>query len=58
MKSLRTKDLYMTIAQFDLALEVDVLIITYPSKGKPYYVCERGGSVVHIYILKMSNSKK
>lgn len=52
MKSLITKDLYMTIDQFDKALDVDVLIITYPSKRKPYYVCERGGSIVHIYICK------
>lgn len=45
----------MTIDQFDQALEVDVLIITYPSKRKSYYVCERGGSIVHIYICKNVN---
>jgi len=58
MKSIATKNVYLTLEEFEKDLEVCLLIINEPSKRKPYYVCEYTNaaltekSIVHIYIKK------
>lgn len=54
---LATKDIYLTIAELDRDLETCLTITRYPSKKKPYYVCEYISaalykSIVHVYIKK------
>jgi hypothetical protein len=57
MTSPETKQVYLSIEQFDKDLEDCLTIITEPTKRKPYYVCEYVSpalykSIVHIYITK------
>lgn len=57
MTSPKTKQVYLSIEQFDKDLEDCLTIITEPTKRKPYYVCEYVSpalykSIVHIYITK------
>jgi len=57
MKSVATKDVYLTQEEFDRDLEICLLIINEPSRNRPYYVCEYTSaalykSIVHIYIKK------
>ena len=57
MKSIATKQVYLSIEQFDKDLEDCLTIITEPTQINPYYVCEYISpalykSIVHIYIIK------
>ena len=57
MISTATKQVYLSIDQFDKDLEYCLTIITEPTKHNPYYVCEYVSaalykSIVHIYITK------
>ena len=57
MTSLKTKEVYLSIEQFDKDLQDCLTIITEPTQRKPYYVCEYVSpalykSIVHIYITK------
>ena len=50
-----TKNVFLTIEEFDRDLEICLLIISEPTKIKPYYVCEYTSaalykSIVHVYI--------
>ena len=52
-----TKEVYLTIEQFNKELEDCLTIVREPSKRKPYYICEYISpalyeSIVHIYIKK------
>ena len=52
-----TKQVYLSIEQFDKDLEDCLTIITEPTQRNPYYVCEYFSaalykSIVHIYITK------
>ena len=52
-----TKQVYLSIEQFDKDLEDCLTIIKEPTKRNPYYVCEYISpapykSIVHIYITK------
>ena len=52
-----TKQVYLSIEQFDKDLEDCLTIITEPTQRNPYYVCEYFSaalykSIVHIYINK------
>ena len=55
MKSVATKEVYLTQEEFDRDLEICLLIINEPSGQRPYYVCEYTSaalykSIVHIYL--------
>ena len=55
MKTLQ--DVYLTQEAFDKDLEECLTIISYPSKGKPFYVCEHISaalykSKVNVYVNK------
>ncbi len=57
MVSTLTKQVYLSIEQFDKDLEDCLTIITEPTQRNPYYVCEYVSpalykSIVHIYIKK------
>jgi hypothetical protein len=47
-----TKEVYLSIQQFNSDLEKSLTILREPSKRKPYYVCSSAlyKSIVHIYI--------
>jgi hypothetical protein len=52
-----TKGVYLSQDQFDKDLDYCLTIITYPTKRKPYYVCEYISpalykSIVNIFINK------
>ena len=54
-----TKNVFLTIDEFDRDLEICLLIISEPTKRKPYYVCEYTSSalyksMVHVYIKKQT----
>lgn len=55
--STATKQVFLSIEQFDKDLEDCLTIITEPTVRNPYYVCEYVSpalykSIVHIYITK------
>ena len=57
MTSTATKQVYLSIEQFDKDLEDCLTIITEPTHRNPYYVCEYISpalykSIVYIYITK------
>jgi hypothetical protein len=57
MASTVTKQVYLSIEQFDKDLEDWLIIITEPTQRNPYYVCEYVSptlykSIVHVYITK------
>jgi hypothetical protein len=57
MVSKSTKQVYLSIEQFDKDLEDCLTIITEPTQRNQYYVCEYVSpalykSIVHIYITK------
>ena len=57
MKTLTTKNVYLSLADFEKDLEICLEIILYPNQRNPYYVCEYYSaslekSIVHIYITK------
>ena len=57
MRSTETKEVYLSIEQFDKDLEDCLTIIKEPTKRKPYYVCEYistaiSKSIVHVYIAR------
>jgi len=57
MVSPATKQVYLSIEQFDKDLEDCLTIITEPTQRNPYYVCEYVSHalykyIVHIYITK------
>ena len=53
-----TKEVYLTIDQFNKDLEDSLTIVREPSKRKPYYTCLYTSpfapykSIVHVYIVK------
>jgi hypothetical protein len=54
------QDVYLTREQFDKDLETCLVIITYPSKKKPYYICHHLSAslerrIVNVYIKQQSN---
>jgi len=52
MESTATKQVYLSIEQFDKDLEDCLTIITEPTQRNPYYVCEYVSlykSIVHIF---------
>jgi len=57
MKTVATKEVYLTKEEFEKDLEVCLDIINYPSKQRPYYVCKYTSaalykSIVKVYIKK------
>ena len=57
MTPIATKQVYLSIEQFDKDLDYCLTIITEPTQINPYYVCEYISpalykSIVHIYITK------
>lgn len=57
MVSTATKQVYLSIEQFDKDLEDCLTIITEPTQSNPYYVCEYVSpalykSIIHVYITK------
>ena len=54
----KTKEVYLTIEQFNKDLEDSLTIVREPSKRRPYYICLYTSpfalykSIVHIYIKK------
>jgi hypothetical protein len=53
MRSTIYPQLVLTNAQFDAALETNLLIVKYPSKRVQYYVCKNNeGKLVRVYIVK------
>ena len=51
------KDVYLNAEQFDKDLDSCLTIISYPSKRKPYYVCEHISvalrkRIVNVYVNK------
>jgi hypothetical protein len=57
MTSTATKQVYLSIEEFDKDLEDCLTIITEPTQLNPYYACEYISpalykSIVHIYIIK------
>jgi hypothetical protein len=57
MTTTATKNVYLSIEEFDKDLEYCLTIILEPTKENPYYVCEYVSpalykSIVHIYITK------
>jgi hypothetical protein len=56
----KLQDVYLTQEQFDKDLETCLVIITYPSKKKPYYICHHLSAslerrIVNVYIKQQSN---
>lgn len=54
-QSIKTKEIYLSLEDFNRDLEICLLIISYPTKLAAYYVCEYTSaalykSIVHIYI--------
>ena len=57
MKTFGTKAVYLTKDEFDIDLEICLVIINEPSRNRPYYVCEYTSaalqkSIVRIFIKK------
>jgi hypothetical protein len=58
MKTTATKAAYLTQEEFDRELDNSLLIINYPSRNRPYYVCDKTNtetkekSIIHVYIKK------
>ena len=53
----RLQDVYLSKEQFEKDLDSCLTIIDYPSKRKPYYVCEHTSAAllkrkVHIYVIR------
>ncbi len=51
------KRVYLTHKEFDKDLEICLVIMNYPSRRRPFYVCEYTSaalykSIVHVYLKK------